>query len=224
MPNGNNGIPLDLCGACVYANYQCDVCLTPIRGTYYHCSRCSDGNFNICGTCFDAGVVCGQVIYYRKIPKFEPGSLPASRLVKLSSSSSDANTPSTSASTPNTEMEDDKDMAMLRRRVKSTILTEKPNVKWDDIAGLENAKEQLQEAIILPMRFPQLFTGRRKARKALLLYGPPGTGKSYLAKAIATEIDCTLFSVSSSDIFSKWEGESERSVVIVFCCAVTKQN
>eukprot|EP00842_Homolaphlyctis_polyrhiza_P004277 jgi/Hompol1/4850/HPOL_001650-RA len=91
-----------------------------------------------------------------------------------------------------------------------------PNVRWDDIAGLEGAKEALKEAVILPIRFPHLFTGKRTPWRGILLYGPPGTGKSYLAKAIATEAAATFFSVSSSDLVSKWMGESERLVKQLF--------
>lgn len=56
------------------------------------------------------------------------------------------------------------------------------HMQWDDVAGLEAAKDALKEAVILPVKFPQFFTGKRKPWSGLLLYGPPGTGKSYLAK------------------------------------------
>lgn len=96
------------------------------------------------------------------------------------------------------------------------ILKKKPDVKWDDVAGLYAAKEALKEAVIMPIRFPQLFTGKRKPWRGILLYGPPGTGKSYLAQAVATEAASTFFSVSSADLVSKWLGESEKLVRNLF--------
>jgi len=110
----------------------------------------------------------------------------------------------------------DEENSKLRGALEGAIVREKPNVKWSDVAGLEGAKEALKEAVILPLKYPQLFTGKRTPWRGILLYGPPGTGKSYLAKAVATEADCTFFSVSSSDLVSKWQGESERLVKQLF--------
>lgn len=107
------------------------------------------------------------------------------------------------------ETEDGEDKK-LKNALSSAILQERPNVHWEDVAGLEAAKETLKEAVVIPIRFPSLFQGKRQPWKGILLYGPPGTGKSYLAKAVATEAKSTFFSVSSSDLISKWMGESER--------------
>lgn len=105
----------------------------------------------------------------------------------------------------------------------SAIVVEKPNVTWDDVAGLEVAKENLKEAVILPVKFPHMFTGKRKPWKGILLYGPPGTGKSYLAKAVATEANnSTFLSVSAADLVSKWQGESEKLVKTLFNLARKK--
>lgn len=104
----------------------------------------------------------------------------------------------------------DEDAKKLRGALAGAILSDKPNIKWEDVAGLDAAKEALKEAVILPIKFPHLFQGKRQPWKGILLYGPPGTGKSYLAKAVATEANSTFFSVSSSDLVSKWMGESER--------------
>lgn len=111
---------------------------------------------------------------------------------------------------------EDEEKNKMRSALSASIVSEKPNVKWDDVAGLEGAKEALKEAVILPTKFPQLFTGKRKPWKGILLFGPPGTGKSFLAKAVATEADSTFFAMSSSDLVSKWQGESERLVKQMF--------
>ncbi len=110
----------------------------------------------------------------------------------------------------------DKEKAELRGALQSAIVAVKPNIKWSDVAGLEGAKEALKEAVILPIKFPQLFTGKRVPWKGILLYGPPGTGKSFLAKAVATEADSVFYALSSSDLVSKWQGESEKLVRSMF--------
>ncbi|KAG5459277.1 MAG: vacuolar protein sorting-associated protein 4A [Olpidium bornovanus] len=115
-----------------------------------------------------------------------------------------------------TDDDGDPEVKKLRAGLASAVLSVKPNVKWEDVAGLEGAKEALKEAVILPVKFPHLFTGKRTPWKGILLYGPPGTGKSYLAKAVATEANSTFYSVSSSDLVSKWMGESERLVKQLF--------
>lgn len=114
------------------------------------------------------------------------------------------------------EEEPDAETKKLRAGLAGAILSEKPNIRWDDVAGLEGAKASLKEAVILPIKFPHLFTGKRTPWRGILLYGPPGTGKSYLAKAVATEAKSTFFSVSSSDLVSKWQGDSERLVKQLF--------
>lgn len=114
------------------------------------------------------------------------------------------------------EEDNDTEKAKLRGALAGAIVQENPDISWDDVIGLESAKDSLKETVILPTRFPQLFTGKRKPFKGILLFGPPGTGKSYLAKAVATEADSTFFSVSSADLISKWQGESEKLVRNLF--------
>merc|ERR1712137_1223222 len=104
----------------------------------------------------------------------------------------------------------------FKNALESAILREKPNVQWDDVAGLFKAKDSLKEAVIMPLKFPHMFKSIRRPWKGILLYGPPGTGKSYLAKAVATEANSTFFAVSSSDLVSKWLGDSEKLVRSLF--------
>jgi len=119
---------------------------------------------------------------------------------------------------------DDEEVMKLQSGLCNAIVIDKPKVKWSDVAGLETAKSLLKEAVILPLRFPQLFTGKRKPFQGILLYGPPGTGKSYLAKAVANEANkSTFFSVSSSDLISKYVGESEKLIKNLFVLARKKK-
>jgi len=106
--------------------------------------------------------------------------------------------------------------------ISGTILTESPDVKWTDIAGLEGSKQALREAIVLPIMKPNLFTGARKPWSGILLFGPPGCGKTLLARAAATECQATFFSVSSADLLSKWLGESEKLISSLFKVAKIK--
>jgi len=97
------------------------------------------------------------------------------------------------------------------------VTVEIPDVRWEDIGGLQRVKEELQEAIEWPLQYASLFQ-HAKARppKGILLYGPPGTGKTLLAKAVATEAQANFISIKGPALMSKWVGEAERGVREVF--------
>ncbi|XP_075518477.1 uncharacterized protein LOC142552639 isoform X1 [Primulina tabacum] len=111
----------------------------------------------------------------------------------------------------------------LVEMINSVIVEQGPSVKWEDIAGLEMAKQALLEMVILPTKRRDLFTGLRKPAKGLLLFGPPGTGKTLLAKAVASESEATFFNVSASSLTSKWVGEGEKLVRTLFLVAISRQ-
>lgn len=107
----------------------------------------------------------------------------------------------------------DGDLAAMLER---DVLDSSPGVRWDDVAGLTEAKRLLEEAVVLPLWMPEYFQGIRRPWKGVLMFGPPGTGKTLLAKAVATECGTTFFNVSSATLASKWRGESERMVRCLF--------
>ena len=106
--------------------------------------------------------------------------------------------------------------AELIEMVERDVMEKNPNVKFEDIAELEGAKNTLKEAVLLPLLMPDFFRGLRRPWKGVLLYGPPGTGKTLLAKALATQGKTTFFNVSPTTFASKWKGESEKLVRILF--------
>ncbi|KAI3712033.1 hypothetical protein L1987_70582 [Smallanthus sonchifolius] len=106
--------------------------------------------------------------------------------------------------------------ADLAATLERDVLDAAPGVRFDDVAGLSEAKRLLEEAVVLPLLMPDYFQGIRRPWKGVLMFGPPGTGKTLLAKAVATECGTTFFNVSSASLASKWRGESERMVRCLF--------
>src|SRR5512136_905179 len=94
------------------------------------------------------------------------------------------------------------------------IITEKPQVNWEEVVGLETAKKAIKEAIVYPVQRPDLFP--LGWPRGILLFGPPGCGKTLIAAAVATELDATFLSIDAASVMSKWLGEAEQNVARLF--------
>ena len=102
----------------------------------------------------------------------------------------------------------------LKASFNELVVTEKPDVKWDDVIGLEDCKQAIRESIVFPFLRPDLF--KLGWPRGILLYGPPGCGKTMVAAATAAEIDGYFISVDAASIMSKWLGEWEKNVAKLF--------
>jgi SpoVK/Ycf46/Vps4 family AAA+-type ATPase len=102
------------------------------------------------------------------------------------------------------------------------VVTEKPEVHWEEVVGLELAKKAVKAAIVYPVQRPDLFP--LGWPRGILLFGPPGCGKTLLAAAVATEIDANFYSIDAASIMSKWLGEAERNVAKLFGSARKSSN
>ena len=108
-------------------------------------------------------------------------------------------------------------LKVVRPSALREVLVEVPNVKWEDVGGLTNIRQELIEAVEWPLKNPAAFKRMGiNPPKGVLLYGPPGTGKTLLAKAVATETQANFISVKGPELLSKWVGESEKAVREVF--------
>ncbi|ESW98349.1 hypothetical protein KL918_003905 [Ogataea parapolymorpha] len=166
----------------------------------------------------------------KPVSRPQSGSRRASPHAKGSTTSApkvlaDNSTKDTETLDSDNSIEDDEDklIASMRgvdpvaaRQILNEIVVHGDEVHWDDIAGLDAAKNSLKETVVYPFLRPDLFSGLREPARGMLLFGPPGTGKTMLARAVATESKSTFFSISASSLTSKYLGESEKLVRALF--------
>jgi len=108
-------------------------------------------------------------------------------------------------------------LKLVRPSALREVLIETPNVKWEQVGGLEYLKQELREAVEWPLKNPEVFTKMGiRAPRGILMYGPPGTGKTLLAKAVASESEANFIYVKGPELISKWVGDSEKGIRKVF--------
>ncbi|XP_010277454.1 PREDICTED: spastin isoform X2 [Nelumbo nucifera] len=156
-------------------------------------------------------ISCARKDIIRKPSSFNRNSATAKRLTNNAGSSKAVQEPGNGYD------------AKLVEMINTVIIDRSPSVKWEDVAGLEKAKQALLEMVILPTKRRDLFTGLRRPARGLLLFGPPGNGKTMLAKAVASESQATFFNVTASSLTSKWVGEAEKLVRTLFMVAISRQ-
>ena len=111
----------------------------------------------------------------------------------------------------------DEALKVVRPSAMREVLVETPDIKWDDIGGVDLVKQDLQEAVEWPLKFPESFTRMGiRPPKGVLLYGPPGTGKTLLAKAVANESESNFIQIKGPELLSMWVGKSEEGVRKIF--------
>jgi SpoVK/Ycf46/Vps4 family AAA+-type ATPase len=128
---------------------------------------------------------------------------------------------------PQQQQPEDERLKNIEPKMIETIMNEiilpTSLVRWEDVAGLTEAKQIIKEIVIWPMLRPDIFTGLRGPPRGLLLFGPPGTGKTLIGKCIASQANASFFSISASSLTSKWIGEGEKMVRALFAVARCKQ-
>ncbi|OQR91458.1 katanin p60 ATPase-containing subunit A [Thraustotheca clavata] len=149
------------------------------------------------------------------------GQKPAQRTIKQTKKTSDIKTEEDEESIEARLLKPlpfmhDGELRPLAETITREIFQKNPNVHWDNVVGLNDAKRLLKEAVVMPIKYPQLFKGLLSPWCGILLYGPPGNGKTMLAKAVATECKTTFFNISGSSIVSKYRGDSEKLVRMLF--------